>query len=170
VRTAWSIFDHPLNRLHFIRKGHKEILRSNMFSWEWLSGKGFWVYKLEKKREMLNQITANVLNRLIKYRKWYLELTLSVEEQKFPCDTHRFYVHLMRRRSRIRDYILIYHKTNDYIRRELRITGIRDKIDEYRRSWLLHLQRMPQNRIPLKSYHCRPQGRRTIGRPKKRWR
>jgi len=28
---------------------------------------------------------------------------------------------------------------------------------------------MPQNRIPLKSYHYRPQGRRTIGRPKKRW-
>jgi len=37
-------------------------------------------------------------------------------------------------------------------------------------SWLLPLQRMPPNRIPLKSYHYRPQGRRTIGRPKKRWR
>jgi hypothetical protein len=47
---------------------------------------------------------------------------------------------------------------------------ILDKIDENRRNWLLHLQRMPQNRIPLKSYHYRPQGRRTIGRPKKRWR
>jgi len=62
------------------------------------------------------------------------------------------------------------HKTNDYIRRELRITDILDKIDEYRRNWLSHLQRMPQNRIPLKSYHYRPQGRRTIGRLKKRWR
>ena len=67
-------------------------------------------------------------------------------------------------------YTLYDHKTNDYIRRELRITGILDKIDEYRRNWLLHLQRMPQNRIPLKSYHYRPQGRRTIGRPKKCWR
>jgi len=62
------------------------------------------------------------------------------------------------------------HKTNDYIRRELRITGILDKIDEYRRNWLSHLQRMPQNRIPLKSYHYKPQGRRTIRRPEKRWR
>jgi hypothetical protein len=43
-------------------------------------------------------------------------------------------------------------------------------MDDYRLNWLLHLQRMPQNRIPLKSYHYRPQGRRTIGRPKKRWR
>ena len=67
-------------------------------------------------------------------------------------------------------YTLYGHKTNDYVRRELRITGILDKIDEYRRNWLSHLQRMPQNRIPLKSYHHRPQGRRTIGRPKKRWR
>jgi len=67
-------------------------------------------------------------------------------------------------------YILYDHKTNDYIRREIRITGILDKIDEYRRNWLLHLQRMPQNRIRLKSYRYRPQGRRTIGRPKKSWR
>ena len=67
-------------------------------------------------------------------------------------------------------YTLYDHKTNDYIRRELRVTGILDKIDEYRRNWLQHLQRMPQNRIPLKSYHYRLQGRRTNGRPKKRWR
>ena len=67
-------------------------------------------------------------------------------------------------------YTLYDHKTNDYIRRELRISGTLDKMDECRRNWLSHLQRMPQNRIPLKSYHYRPQGRRTIGRPKKRWR
>jgi len=65
-------------------------------------------------------------------------------------------------------YTLYDHKTNGFIRRELRITGILDKIGEYRWNWLSHLQRMPQNRIPLKSYHYRPQGRRTIGRPKKR--
>ena len=49
-------------------------------------------------------------------------------------------------------------------------TIILDKRDDYRRNWLSHLQIMPQNRIPLKSYHYRPQGRRTIGRSKKRWR
>jgi len=42
-------------------------------------------------------------------------------------------------------YTLYDHKTNDYLRRELRITGILDKVDEYRRNWLSHLQRMPQN-------------------------
>jgi len=50
-------------------------------------------------------------------------------------------------------YTLYDQKTNDYIRRELRITCILDKIDEYRRNWLSHLQRMPQNRMPLKSDH-----------------
>jgi len=67
-------------------------------------------------------------------------------------------------------YTLYDHKTNDYIRRELQITGMLDKIDEYIRNSFRHLERMPQNRIPLKSYYYRPQGRRTIGRPKKRWR
>jgi len=59
-------------------------------------------------------------------------------------------------------YTLYDHKTNDYISRELRITGILDKIDEYRLNLLSHLQRMPQNRIPLNSYHYRSQGRRQL--------
>ena len=44
-------------------------------------------------------------------------------------------------------YSLYDHKTNDFIRRELKITGILDRIDEYRLNWHLHLQRMPQNFI-----------------------
>ena len=67
-------------------------------------------------------------------------------------------------------YTLYDHKTIDYISRELRIIDILDKIHEYRRKWFQQLQRMPQNRIPLISYYYRPQGRSTIGRPKKRWR
>ena len=67
-------------------------------------------------------------------------------------------------------YTLHDHKTYDFISRELKITGILDKIDEYGLNWHLHLQRMPQNRIPLNSYHYRPQRRRTVGRPKKHWR
>jgi hypothetical protein len=67
-------------------------------------------------------------------------------------------------------YTLYDQKTSDYIGRELQITGILDRIDECRRNWLSHLQRMPQNRIRLKLYHYGQQGRRTIARPKKRWR
>jgi len=32
-------------------------------------------------------------------------------------------------------YTLYDYKTNKHIRRELQITGILDKIDEYRRNW-----------------------------------
>jgi len=67
-------------------------------------------------------------------------------------------------------YTLHDHKTNEFIRHELKITGIVDKTDEYRLNWHLHLQRMPQNQIPLQAYHYRPQRRRKIGRPKKHWR
>jgi hypothetical protein len=67
-------------------------------------------------------------------------------------------------------YALYDYKTNDSIHRELQTDCILDKKDEYRRNWLLHLQRMPQNRIPLKSYLYSSHGKRRIGRPKKRWR
>jgi hypothetical protein len=46
-------------------------------------------------------------------------------------------------------YALYDYKTNYSIRSELQTDCILDKIDEYRRNWLLHLQRMPQNIIPL---------------------
>jgi len=49
------------------------------------------------------------------------------------------------------DYTLRDHKTNDSIRRELQTECILEKIDEYRRNWLLHLQRMPPNRISLQT-------------------
>ena len=39
-------------------------------------------------------------------------------------------------------YTLYDQKTDDYLRHELQITGILDKIDEYRRNWFQHLQRM----------------------------
>jgi hypothetical protein len=39
---------------------------------------------------------------------------------------------------------------------QLQTDCILDKIDEYRRNWLLHLQRIPQNRIPLKIIPLQP--------------
>jgi len=42
-------------------------------------------------------------------------------------------------------YILYDHKTKDSVRCELQTESIPDKIDECRRNWILHLQRMPLN-------------------------
>jgi len=66
-------------------------------------------------------------------------------------------------------YTLYDHKTNDYIPRTTDYRHTRQ--DRWIQTELAFtLERMSQNRIPLKSCHYRPQGRITIGRPKKRWR
>ena len=41
------------------------------------------------------------------------------------------------------------HKTNDYISRELQITGILDKIDEYGQNWFQHLTKNATNPNPF---------------------
>jgi hypothetical protein len=35
--------------------------------------------------------------------------------------------------------------------------------------WLQHVQRMDTNRIPRQALRYRPEGRKNVGRPKKRW-
>ena len=40
------------------------------------------------------------------------------------------------------------HKTNRQIAKELKITPILDKLQEYKRNWIQHVNRMPRNRLP----------------------
>jgi len=44
------------------------------------------------------------------------------------------------------------------------------EIKQYQKKWLQHVQRMETNRIPKQALQYRPNGRRYIGRPRKRWR
>ena len=44
------------------------------------------------------------------------------------------------------------------------------EIKQYQKKWLQHGQRMDRNRLPRQALKYRPEGRRNIGRPKKRWR
>jgi len=48
--------------------------------------------------------------------------------------------------------------------------NIAEEIKQYQEKWLQHVQRMDRNRIPKQALRYRPKGRRSIGRPKKRWR
>jgi hypothetical protein len=54
-------------------------------------------------------------------------------------------------------------KTNTEIAKELNITPVLDKIQDYKRNWIQHVNRMPCNRLPklLKSYT--PKSRRNQG-------
>jgi hypothetical protein len=59
-------------------------------------------------------------------------------------------------------------KTNSQITKELKITPILDKLQEYRRNLIQHVNRMPRNRLPRVIKHYSPTVRRNYGRPLKR--
>ena len=54
------------------------------------------------------------------------------------------------------------------IAKELKITPILDKLLEYKRNWIQHVNGMPRNRLPRVMKHYSPTGRRNHGRPLKR--
>jgi hypothetical protein len=51
------------------------------------------------------------------------------------------------------------HKTNTEIANELNITPVFDKIQNYKRNWIQHVNRMPHNRLPrlIKKLHPKRQ-------------
>jgi hypothetical protein len=71
----------------------------------------------------------------------------------------------MRRKA---GYTWTGYRTNTPSAKELKITPILDKLLEYKRNWIQHVNRMSRNRLPrvMKSYS--PTGRRNHGRPLKR--
>jgi hypothetical protein len=60
------------------------------------------------------------------------------------------------------------YKTNTQIAKELKITLILDKLLEYKRNWIQHVNRMPRNRLLRVMKHYSPTGRRNHGRPLKK--
>jgi len=60
------------------------------------------------------------------------------------------------------------YKTNVQIVKELKIIPFLDKLLEYKRSWIQHVNRMPRNRFPRVMKHYSPPGRRNHRRPLKR--
>jgi hypothetical protein len=48
------------------------------------------------------------------------------------------------------------YKTNTQITKELKITQILDKLQEYQRNWIKHVNRMPRNRLLRVMKHYSP--------------
>jgi ABC-type ATPase involved in cell division len=67
----------------------------------------------------------------------------------------------MRRRA---GYIWTDYKTNTQIAKELKITQTLDKLLEYKRNWIQHVNRMSRNRLPRVMQHYSSAGRRNHGR------
>jgi ABC-type ATPase involved in cell division len=66
----------------------------------------------------------------------------------------------MKYMRRTAGYIWTDYKTNTQIAEELNITQILDKLLEYKRNWIQHVNRMPRNRLPRVMKHYSPTGRR----------
>jgi hypothetical protein len=74
----------------------------------------------------------------------------------------------MKYMRRTAGYTWADYKTNTQITKELKMTPILDKLLEYKKNWIQHVNRMPRNRLPRVMKHCSPTGRRNHGRPSKR--
>jgi hypothetical protein len=60
------------------------------------------------------------------------------------------------------------YKTNSQLSKELITTPILDKLLEYKRNWIQHVNRMLRNRLSRVKKHYSQTGRRHHGRPFKR--
>jgi hypothetical protein len=83
-------------------------------------------------------------------------------------DARRITAAEMKYMRRTAGYIWTDYKTNTQIAKELKITPVLEKLLEYKRNWIQHVNRMPHNRLPRLMKFYFPTGRRNHGRPLKR--
>ncbi|KAJ4438742.1 hypothetical protein ANN_14693 [Periplaneta americana] len=61
------------------------------------------------------------------------------------------------------------HKCNEDVMEELQLESVINHVKHYQNNWINHLHRMRRDRIPKVMLHYRPNGKMSLGRPKKRW-
>ena len=66
----------------------------------------------------------------------------------------------IRRRDRIR---------NNTIRSELKVTPLLEEIERSKLRWHGHVMRMEEDKKPKRYLKWKPEGKRPVGRPRKRW-
>ena len=74
----------------------------------------------------------------------------------------------MKYMGRTAGYTWTDYKTNLHVAKELEITPVLEKLLEYKRNWIKHVNRMPRDRLPRIMKHYSPTGRRNRDRPLKR--
>jgi hypothetical protein len=79
-------------------------------------------------------------------------------------DTRRITAAEMKYMRRTAGYIWTDYKTNAQMAKELKITPILDKLLEYKRNCIQHVNRMPRNRLPRVMKRYSLTGRRNHGR------
>jgi hypothetical protein len=64
---------------------------------------------------------------------------------------------------------LLDHKRNEDILKNLKIEPVSKFLQNYRANWKEHIERMESSRIPNNLLNYRRHGKRSLGRPLKRW-
>jgi hypothetical protein len=85
------------------------------------------------------------------------------EEQRLEAAQMKFLRHLV-------GITKLEKEKKQCIREKTGAQNIVQEIKQYQKKWLQHLQRMGTNRMPRPALRYRPEGRRNVARPKKRWR
>jgi hypothetical protein len=67
-------------------------------------------------------------------------------------------------------YTKLDNKRNTEILRELKINSVLEYTDQYRNNWKQHVQRMDRSHMPRQMMIYLKKGKRSLGRPPKRWR
>jgi len=107
-------------------------------------------------------------NKWYSYKRTVLELYRILPSQiRYRNNTRRITAAEMKYMRRRAGYTWTDYKTNGQIAKELKMTPILDKLLEYRRSWIQHVNSMPPNRLPRVMKHYSSTGRRNHGRPLK---
>jgi hypothetical protein len=73
-------------------------------------------------------------------------------------DARRITAAGMKYMRRTAGYTWTDYRTNTQITKELKTTKILDKLLEYKRNWIQHVNRMPRNRLPRVMKHYFPTG------------
>jgi hypothetical protein len=83
-------------------------------------------------------------------------------------DARRIRAAEMKYTRRRAGYTWTDYTTNAQIAKEFKLTPIWDKLLEYKRSWIKHVNRMNRNKLPRVMKHYSPTGRWNHGRPLER--
>ncbi|KAJ4427380.1 hypothetical protein ANN_25001 [Periplaneta americana] len=92
---------------------------------------------------------------------------------RFEVECHQSAeVHLEKKSKMSLQYTAGYtkwdHKRNEDVMEELQLEPVINHVKHYQNNWVNHLHRMRRDRIPKVMLHYRPNGKRSLGRPKKR--
>ncbi|KAJ4451110.1 hypothetical protein ANN_02550 [Periplaneta americana] len=132
--------------------------------------------KLSKFQQLIGTIKRTLKKKvrtdtILKFYKTMAIPTLTYGSETWCMTTQmkRIEAAEMRLLRPIAGYSLLDHKRNEDIRQELNMPNIIETITEYRNKWHEHICTMEPTRIPYRLHHYKLQGRRRIGRPRKRW-